>query len=102
MLNGHSHFDEFVLYRALTRKFSGSHNSGWLPDEAFDAAKFRNVCAKLHPDLVDRLEVVISLLGMSKRDFIEIALIDALDRSEKTLDDVGALSSHFIEEGVKS
>lgn len=101
MENRPSHFDEFVLYRALTLKFSGSHNLGYLPDEVLDAASFRNVCAKLHPDLVARLDSVISLLGMSKRDFIEIALIDALDRSEKTLHDVDAFGPH-LEEVVKS
>jgi hypothetical protein len=92
-----SNFDEFVLYRALALKFSGSHNLGSLPDEALDTARFRNVCAKMHPDLVDRLDSVISLLGVSKRDFIEIALIDALDRSEKTLHDVDAFGPHYEE-----
>ena len=92
-----SNFDEFVLYRALALKFSGSHNLGSLPDDVLDTARFRNVCAKLHPDFVDRLDSVISLLGMSKRDFIEIALIDALDRCEKTLHDVDALGPHYEE-----
>ena len=92
-----SNFDEFVLYRALALKFSGSHNLGSLPDDVLDTARFRNVCAKLHPDFVDRLDSVISLLGMSKRDFIEIALIDALDRCEKTLHDVDAFGPHYEE-----
>ncbi len=94
-----NHFDEFVTYRALDLKFSGSHNLGFLPDEALDIAQFRNVCAKLHPELIDRLESTIGLLGMTKRDFIELALVDALDRAEKILhEDVDALSTRLVNE----
>jgi hypothetical protein len=95
-MENHSHFDEFILYRSLSLKFSGSHILDF-PDEASDSSNLRNVCAKLHPDLVDRLDTVLGLLGMSKREFIQIALIDALDRAEKTLDDVDALGPHYVE-----
>ena len=93
-----SNFDEFVTYRALALKFRGSHNVGFLSDQFLDAAKFRNVCAKLHPELIDRLDEIIGLLDMSKRDFIELALIEALNRAEKILHhDVDALSPHIVE-----
>ena len=91
-----SQFDEFITYRALALKFRGSQ--GFLPDAVLDAAQFRNVCAKLHPELIDRLDEIIGLLDMSKRDFIELALIEALNRAEKILHhDVDALSPHIVE-----
>lgn len=94
-----NYFDEFITYRALDLKFSGRHNLGFLPDEVLDAAQFRNVCAKLHPELIDRLESTIGLLGMTKRDFIELALLDALDRAEKILhEDVDALNQYTVSE----
>ena len=92
-------FDEFITYRALALKYSGTNNLGFMPEEILDIHQFRNVCAKLHPELVDRLDETTGLLGMTKRDFIELALIDALDRATKILEcDVDALSRHTIKE----
>lgn len=94
-----NYFDEFITYRALDLKFSGRHNLGFVPDEVLDAAQFRNVCAKLHPELIDRLDGVVGLLDMSKRDFIELALIEALDRAENILHhEVDALSQYAKKE----
>lgn len=92
-------FDEFITYRSLHLKYASSHNLGFFPDEILDVSQFRNVCAKLHPELIDRLESTIGLLGMTKRDFIELALLDALDRAEKILhEDVDALSQFIVKE----
>ena len=92
-------FDEFITYRALALKYAGSNNLGFIPEEVLDINQFRNVCAKLHPELVDRLDQTTGLLGITKRDFIELALLDALDRAEKILwEDVGAMSKHMVKE----
>lgn len=90
-------FDEFITYRALHLKYSGTNNLGFLPEEVLDIHQFRNVCAKLHPELVDRFDAVVGLLQMTKRDFIELALIEALNRAEKILHyDVDALTPHLV------
>ena len=114
-----SHFDQFIKYRALRFKFDSlgsstlgdveSHiESGSLLksddgqtvrrtslEEAFPQLRIKNVCAKLSGDLVDRLDNSLSILGMSKRDFIEMALVEALDRVDRELADIDAFE--FIE-----
>lgn len=114
-----SHFDQFIKYRALRFKFD-SFGSSTLGDveshiesgsllksddgqtvrrtsleEAFPQLRIKNVCAKLSGDLVDRLDNSLSILGMSKRDFIEMALVEALDRVDQELADIDAFE--FIE-----
>ena len=42
--------------------------------------------------LVDKLDDTLSILQMKKRDFIEMALSDALERAARIIDDVGAFS----------
>ena len=59
-----------------------------------DATGLKNVCAKLTSELSDELDNVVSLLGISKRRFIEAALIDAIERANKIISDEGL--SKFI------
>ena len=50
--------------------------------------KLKNVCVKLSPQLVERLNNAISLLDMSKRLFIETALIQSLDEFDRLCSDL--------------
>lgn len=43
------------------------------------------------PSLIDRLDQVTNLLDMSKREFIEAAVSDALARAEEAIERSGAL-----------
>lgn len=114
-----SHFDQFIKYRALRFKFDslGSSTLGEFEseiesgsvlksddgqtvrstslEEVFPQLRIKNVCAKLSGDLVDRLDNSLGILGMSKRDFIEMALVEALDRVDQELADIDAFE--FIE-----
>ena len=56
--------------------------------------KLRNVCALIHSELFDRLENTCSFLDISKREFIECALIEALDLANKITEEVG-LPAHY-------
>lgn len=49
----------------------------------------KNVCAKLSVDLSDKIDQVCNLLDISKRMFIEAALIEALDQAEKVMEAEG-------------
>lgn len=56
--------------------------------------KLRNVCALIHSELFDRLENMCSFLDISKREFIEYALIEALNLANKITEEV-ALDAHY-------
>lgn len=45
------------------------------------ADQFRNVCARLHYKLDDRLNNACAALNCHKRKFIELAIADAVDRA---------------------
>lgn len=51
--------------------------------------KLKNVCAQLQEPLVNRLESTLSILSMSKREFLELAIIEALDKSDLIMKDCG-------------
>ena len=109
-----SYFDQYIQFRALKFKFD-SMNTGLISIDQVEASirggslhhsdddgktmraavleeifPVKNVCAKLGVPLVDRLDNTLSTLGISKREFIEMSLIEALDRVDKHLADVDA------------
>jgi len=113
-----SFFDQFIQYRSLKFKFStmgtltlsdieGMIQAGSLlyTDDGetvrpptFEEAcpiPLRNVCAKLSSDLVDRLDKTLDILEISKREFIEMSLIEALNRVDQQLLDIDAFE--FLE-----
>ncbi len=108
-----THFEQFIQYRALSFKFkttgglSLSHIEGLIAGGSMSVVKdgvstpiteleqavpfkVQNVCAKLAQPLVDRLDNALCVLGMTKRDFIELALIEALDKVDQVLKDTDA------------
>lgn len=48
-----------------------------------------NVCAKVSTELSNEISNVCDLLGVSKRRFIECALIDALNSAHRIIDEEG-------------
>lgn len=59
-------------------------------------AKFKNVCAMLSEPLTKRLEDTLSLLRITKREFLEAAIIEALDRADLIMQECGL--SDYLEE----
>lgn len=120
-----THFEQFIQYRALSFKFKttggmplgqmerllaggsiGTNQNGtFVPATTLEEVlpfKVQNVCAKLAQPLVDRLDEALGVLGMTKRDFIELALIEALDKVDQVLKDTDAfeyVEGRSIEEG---
>ncbi len=87
-----------ILEKKLTYKaLHFLHNSDSLIDRAFEnpsaelQAKFKikNVCAALPGVLVERLEDTLGILGMSKREFLESAIIEALDKADVVMEECG-------------
>ncbi len=53
-----------------------------------DGAPFRNVCAHVSIPLADEIDAICASLDISKRRFIEGALIDALKRAQAIVSEV--------------
>lgn len=82
------HLTEFLTYRALAYKFDGDGSA--LLEHAIESAQgddvpVRNMCAKVHPHLIERLEAVCELMDVSKRRFIEVAVSSAIHEAEELL-----------------
>jgi len=91
-----SQFQQFITYKALEVKFA-SFNGAAMDmilenhPEMLLKIPMKQVCAQLQLPLVERFERILSLFGMSKREFIEWALTDALDRVDLILKEVDVL-----------
>lgn len=52
--------------------------------------KMRNICAFISPELFDQVEGVCSLLSLSKRQVVEMALHDFLTKADSIMEETGA------------
>lgn len=77
-------FDQLIQYKALHRQYT---ISGALPDSMVEAAStdsnklVRNVCALVTVDLFEQLEHTCGILALTKRQFIEAALVECLAKA---------------------
>lgn len=86
-----SDFKQYIQYRALAFKFGREIEISEGMEAALEqAVPLRNVCAKLTVELAERIDNTAAVLGITKRSFIERALIEAMDQVDAMLDDVGA------------
>jgi hypothetical protein len=51
--------------------------------------KLKNICAYMPETLVNRLEKTLALLEMSKREFITMAVVEALDKVDALKEEYG-------------
>jgi hypothetical protein len=92
-------FDKLIQFKALSHIYgSGADLLEKIVNpnnlEETEKVKMRNVCALISVELFDRLENTCNLLELSKRQFIEASLIEALDRANQIIEDEG-LPEHF-------
>jgi hypothetical protein len=78
-------FDDLIQYKALHRQYT---ISGALPDMIYEGLPaedkkkhLRNVCALISVDLFDQLEHTCAILEITKRQFIEAALVECLAKA---------------------
>jgi len=89
-------FNQYIQYRALFHKahiqgqaFNSAHT-----DRLFDELQSRpnsglkNVSAVISDELFSRLENTLAILDISKRSFIELAIINALDQADLIMSEV--------------
>lgn len=94
-------FDKFIQYKVLDRIYASDND--FLLDMAISQngaeaikAQMKNVCALISKELFDDLDGVCSLLEISKRKFIEYALIEAISRANEIVNENG-LAEHYEE-----
>lgn len=91
--------NELLRFKALNFKYV--HENQALTDMALEGRlgeidiPLKNVCAMVTQELFDDLTNVCGLLDISKRLFIEKALIDAIQMAHKVMDDEGV--ENFLE-----
>jgi hypothetical protein len=78
-------FDELVTLQLLKRKalMTGAHPGSRLLDavlDSHDGPEIRQLCAKISSTLYSRVEEACGVLDLTKRQFVEWAVSDAVDR----------------------
>ena len=75
-----------------TRGWSGGDLVDQLLEQNPEAAaeKMRNICAFITPELFSQVEGICSLLSLSKRQVVEMALVDFVARADQILEETGA------------
>lgn len=87
-------FEELVQLQVLKLKASvmgrmDGQTMDHLIDQAGEQAPVRQMCAKVSNVVYSDLENVCELLDMSKREFIESAVVDALRRAHDVINRSG-------------
>lgn len=89
-------FEETIQLQVLKLKAQSSIR-GQLLDHVLESEnppiQVRQMCAKVSTQLYDELESVCGLLDMSKREFIEGAVADAISRAKDVIDRSGVLGN---------
>jgi hypothetical protein len=93
-------FQKLIQFKALSQIYGAT--GGVLLDQmvqqdpaSVEKMKMRNVCALISVPLFERLEETCGVLSISKREFIESALIEALNQADKIINEEGVFE-HFI------
>lgn len=83
------HLEEFLTYKALAFKFDryGSQMIEHAIESGQEDIPVKNMCAKVSPQLIERLDEVCSLLDVSKRRFIEVAVSSAIHDAEQLIEE---------------
>lgn len=87
-------FDDLIRFKALHLKFiaSGSNVVELLAEGKVEHnVSMKNVCAMITQELFDDLTSTCGLLDISKRTFIEAAIVEALTEARSIMEQEGLL-----------
>lgn len=82
---------QVLKLKALQTGYGNSRLVEHAIDQAETGAELRQMCAKVSKEMYERLDTICGLLDMSKRQFIEIAVAEALEKAEQLIQRTGAL-----------
>lgn len=91
-----TNLEQRILHKALDHKFG---IEGKLIDMVVDSAadgkepniKVKNVCAFIPEPMAKRLDDTLGLLKMSKREFLTLAITEALNKADEIIEEYNAL-----------
>lgn len=91
-----TYMEELFLYKTLSHKMGSTHDvldflerGGALSKNTADIdAMTKNVCAKISSELAENLDQMCNFLDISKRKFIETAIIEALNKANEIIKEV--------------
>ncbi|HZK25697.1 MAG TPA: hypothetical protein VFC74_10000 [Oscillospiraceae bacterium] len=85
--------NEYLHYRALAAKHDNAQVFAGLMDSVVEsgsaAVPTRQIATVVAATLVDELDDLLAILKMTKRQFMEMALIDAMQKANEILDGYG-------------
>ena len=92
--------DETVLLQVLkfkqlnTRGHSLGHDllGRMIEDQPEVKEKMRNICAFISPELFEKIESLSNFLELSKREIVEMALLDFVEKANKIVEEVDPFS----------
>lgn len=84
----------------LKQTITGHGNSDLLDsfitaDNEVVKSEMRNICAFIHKDLFSKVETTCTNLGLSKRQLVEMALIDIMEKVDEII------ARHEVFEGIQ-
>lgn len=82
-----------VTERALAVVAGGGGQFTEMVIDGAESPEIKNVCAKLSVKLADEIENICAVLDVSKRRFIEAALLEAVHRAKRIMDQEGVWDS---------
>lgn len=88
--------EALILEKSL--RVANHYDSGdWVSDlidrEEIPGMEIKNICAKCSVELSDKVDAICALLGIKKRRFLELAIIDAINKAHQIMDDEGVIES---------
>lgn len=91
-------FDDLIRFKALNLKYiaSGANLAEVLIGKTENTVAMKNVCAMITQELFDDLTNTCNLLDISKRSFIEAAIVEALAKTQSIMDAEG-LEEYLVE-----
>lgn len=97
---------ELLMYKALHFKQSNDTVTDAVlehfvagNEDKLGELQLKNVCAKVSLELADRLDNTCNVLSLSKRRFIEAAIINALDEFDRVASEVKMFEHVECQEG---
>ena len=93
-------FNEFIKYRLLDFKYGSRSGGAAILEQALKDGSVpgvKNVCVQLSSQLVEKWETKLEILGMSKREYVELLLVDSLERVDGLEAEVDPFSPFVVD-----